>query len=526
MLLSVNIILDRLSELPLENHIPMPSSAAFSCCALLPRNPADLRREYLHVCRLSEALLLSGRAEGMHYLCVRDRLQDGEETEQALEGMIIVNENLDVVRLLNRVQLLFNSIRDWYQDMQSALIQERSLQELLDLSEPILGNTINISDSAFTLLARTRHIETDDPVSLALAELGYHPESTLRLFRGHRRYEAWADATSLLVNDSRELAPYTLVNKVFRFRNTYFTHVVMVCDHHPISPGLLELFTMLTEILAIYAERNWKGKSALSHNYDQFMTDLLSRELTSAVTISERAQYLGIRDTGRFCLVKIAAAKGMEASLGRIGRDLLEQIPSCQVILYQEAVVALVHLTAAEQGGLPSFKRTETLLEHHQARAGVSNEFSSLTGMADAYEQASIALTYSCGMRGETLLNSLMPMAEADRICFFQNRVLHGLLGAGSRNEAIWRESKYYSALKCLYDYDGRHGSNNLRLLRVYLYLERKATEVGQTMHMHRNNVLYHIARIEELTGLSMDDHSNRLGLELSFLLLELYGME
>lgn len=122
----------------------------------------------------------------------------------------------------------------------------------------------------------------------------------MQLFRQNHRFEVWNNAQSLLINDSKTMSQYILVNKVFRFRNTYFTHVVMVCDHHPLSDGLLELFTILTDILAIYAERNWKDKNALSHNYDKFFQDLLTGSLTSPMDIMERAQYLGLRTAGQF----------------------------------------------------------------------------------------------------------------------------------------------------------------------------------------------------------------------------------
>lgn len=526
MTLSLNIILDQLREFPLENHIPMPSDAAFSRCALLPRTYASMRQDYIHVCRLSEALHASVSTEGMYYLCIRDRMKDASETEDTVRGMIIVNENMDVEKLLNVVQDLFHRISDWYQEMQSSLIHEKPLEHILDISKDVIGNTINISDSAFTLLARTTNVETDDSMSMALAEFGYHPESTLKQFRQQRRFEAWASSTSILVNDSRTLSSYTLVNKVFRFQNTYFTHVVMVCDHHLLSDGLLELFSMLTDILAIYAERNWKDKNALSHNYDQFMTDLLTGDLTAPTDIQERAQYLGIRSKGRFRLIKIAVQKGMEASLGRIGRDLLELLPSSQVTLYQDSVVALLHLHGDEEGPLLTQQQTEVLLSRHQARGGVSNVFYSLEHTASAYEQASIALTYNSPMRGSELLRSLFPVPEPPLLCTFQDRMLHGILGAIPENERVWRDSAFYAAIKTLYDYDRQHNTNNLQLLRTYLYMERKATETGQQLHMHRNNVIYRISRIEELTGLSLDSHGTRLGLEISFLMLELFGIE
>lgn len=124
--------------------------------------------------------------------------------------MIIVNENMETELLLNTVQEIFDRISEWYRKMQDALIHEAGLQVILDLSESIIGNTINISDSAFTLLARTTHIETDDPISLALAEFGYHPESTLQLFRQNHRFEVWNNAQSLLINDSKTISQYVL----------------------------------------------------------------------------------------------------------------------------------------------------------------------------------------------------------------------------------------------------------------------------------------------------------------------------
>ena len=524
MTLSLNIILDQLRELPLENHIPMPCDAVFSRCALLPRSYSSMRKEYLHVCRLSEALHASASAQGMYYLCIRDRMKDAGETEDAVRGMVIINENMDVEKLLDLMQEVFHQISDWYQEMQSSLIHEKPLQHILDISKDVIGNTINISDSAFTLLARTDNVETDDPISLALAEFGYHPESTLQLFRQQRRYEAWTKSASVIVNDDRTLSAYPLVNKVFRFQNTYFTHVVMVCDHHPLSEGLLELFAMFTEILAIYAERNWKDKNALSHNYDQFMCDLLAGQI-AAKDIRERAQYLGIRAAGRFRLVKISVAEGMEAALGRIGRDLLELLPSAQVVLYQQSVVALLHLHGSEKELPLSRQQTESLLARHQARGGVSNVFFSLADAPAAYKQAAIALRYNRPARGSGQLESLLPIPEPPLLCTFQDRMLHGLLGASGENESVWRDSELYEAIKSLYDYDRQHNSNNLQLLRTYLHMERKATETGQQLHMHRNNVIYRIGRIEELTGLDLNAHGTRLGLEVSFLMLELFGI-
>ena len=181
--LSLNVLLDQLRDIPLEIHVSLPTNQKFCRCALLPRDYSMMRDDFIHICRLSDALRIAAASPGKYYLCIRDRISDHLETEEILQGMVIINENMDVEKLLSLVQDIFDRISEWYREMQSALIHERSLQYILNLSEQVIGNTINISDSAFSLLARTQHIETDDTISLALAELGYHPESTLQMFR-------------------------------------------------------------------------------------------------------------------------------------------------------------------------------------------------------------------------------------------------------------------------------------------------------------------------------------------------------
>ena len=522
--LTINILLDQLRKYKLKAYVNGMEERSFSRPALLPRDYEIMRPDLIHVCRLSDALRASAQMTDMAYICVRDRILDDQETEERLKGMIVINENVEVENLLSIVSDIFLTIGEWQRQMQDALIHDRGLQQLLDLSVPILENTINISDSAFMLLARTDSIETDDPLSVELKKFGYHPETTLQKFREQHRFADWDQVKDFIINDSLAFSPYVLVNKVFRFRNTYFIHVVMTCDHHPLSDGLLELFGLLTDILAIYAERNWKDKNALSHNYDSFMMDLITGTLTSPADIEDRAKYLGVRTGDRMVLMKLTVAPGSEAALGRIGRELSELLPSVQVILYDRALLALIHLRPAGNSLGVSDEELQAFLTQHQASAAVSNIFTGLENIPAAFRQASLALKYDISLRGREIIDSLLPVTTDVKPIPFQKRVLHSLLGESPRGEEIWHYSRYYQVLRDLYLSDQQHGTNNLQLLRVYLYTERKATDTGQLLHMHRNNVIYHMGRIESSMGLDLNDQGTRLGLEMSFILLDIYG--
>ncbi len=524
MYLSLNILVDQLRDMQCELHLELPSTKSFSHSSLLPRDHSQMQEDFIYVCRLSEALHAAEARPGMTYLCLRDRIKDAAETEERLSGMIVVNENLDMESLFTLIQDTFFKISEWNRRMLEAVIYNKGIQDIIDLSEDVIGNTINVSDSAFTLLARTKNIPTDDPISMTLAECGYHPDSTLQLFRKNHRFEVWDDTPSLIINDEHTLGRYTLINKIFRFHNTYFTHVVMVCDHKLPTPGLLDLFQILVDILSVYMKRDWDMKNALSHNYDSFLTDLLDGTLVRKEEIEDRARHIGLPTTGQFNLIKIAVAPGTEASLGRLGRELSEMLPGAKVLIYQQAVIVLDHRQGGSVNDTARERMKEFLAQHH-AYGGVSDPFTGLDHLAEAYQQAGLALKYSHQLRGRALLRGAAEDNELTVLFPYQDRIIHCLLGENPKGEQLWRPSMFGKALQTLYDYDRQHHTNNLELLYTYLHCDRKATETSQQLHMHRNNVLYRINRIEELMGLELGDYSTRLGLEVSFLCLEMYGL-
>ena len=59
-------------------------------------------------------------------------------------------------------------------------------------------------------------------------------------------------------------------------------------------------------------------------------------------------------------------------------------------------------------------------------------------------------------------------------------------------------------------------------MLYAYLVSERRATAAGKLLHMHRNNVLYHISRIEDLLGIDLNDYWTRMKLSLAYHFFEL----
>lgn len=69
---------------------------------------------------------------------------------------------------------------------------------------------------------------------------------------------------------------------------------------------------------------------------------------------------------------------------------------------------------------------------------------------------------------------------------------------------------------------DAKKNTNYTGLLYTYLVNERKSTDTAKQLHMHRNNVIYHIDRLAEKMGIDLDDPEERLRLMLTYKAMEL----
>ena len=529
--ISLSIILDRLSEYRIETYLLQPSEYIFDRIELFPQRIADLKAGRLYLARLSQVISLpvKCRREAV-FLCLRDRISDDSETDENLTGTVIVNENISYEFLFTFVQDIFFEIGSWYVEAQQAIIQNRSMQDLIDMSEGILKNYVQVTDSSFKLLGYTRHIECDEEITVLARKHGYHPEKTVEIFRKNHRMEAWSNTTGLLVNDDHAFTKYTTISKVFKFSNTYFAHAVMTCNNHPCTEGTLELFRLFTDILSVYIEREWEDTNKWHHIYDPFLTDIYDGSLTRRDVAEERARHVGIPLYGKFSMALTSPVESGKFAVGRIAQEISAARPNDKVTLWRGRIAILSSYLPGRF--VDQFRQAqadlEAVMERFDLRCGVSAVFDDLLGAEQAIRQARQALSCS----GRSLGADLIPYMEGgfnslqQRVVSFEDSFSYILLGNDPNNRALWQSSVYYKALKMIFEYDRQHNLNNLQLLYVYLICESRPTDTAGLMHMSRNNVVYRIGRIEDMLRMDLHSASVRFKLLISYTLMQLYGLD
>ena len=169
------------------------------------------------------------------------------------------------------------------------------------------------------------------------------------------------------------------------------------------------------------------------------------------------------------------------------------------------------------------------MLDKYNGLCGISEMFTSLAELRDSFSQATRAQgighkLYSLGNFwdvGKDIHDSFFPY-ENSRIFYYNDiYIFYMIYRAQSGRPNAFKNTRYIRAIEKLQKHDREHDSNLVEILYCYLLSERRATTAGNLLHMHRNNVLYHIGRITEITGIGLDSYWVRLKLMIAFHCLE-----
>jgi len=82
--------------------------------------------------------------------------------------------------------------------------------------------------------------------------------------------------------------------------------------------------------------------------------------------------------------------------------------------------------------------------------------------------------------------------------------------------------SFYEETLQKVVEHDERHGSELVPTLKAFFANHGNLSKTAESLYLHRNTVSYRLQRIEELTGLQLDDEDDRFQLQLALKLRDI----
>lgn len=388
----------------------------------------------------------------------------------------------------------------WDQELSELLLSSSSLQEMLDCSAPLLRNPCMFLDDHFTLMAFSGTLTAEDnPLFYETVQLGRSPN---RLFeqllsmppQARMNYSPRNSVTvSNQLSVQGELMSNCLVDGIPVLR---FFMACTVTD----GPGLRDLVSHLMSRIRTSPGIQSMAKRS-SGDYDMLFSRLIDNPADAGSP--ETMASLGLN---RYNIFRIAAIDlGSQISdRSSVLAKLRVLCPLIRFFVYNDHAYALLGGIRKELDGENPLESMQRLFLHYLdelgASYGLSNDFTDLSVLASACTQAEYALnsTFHNSVRG-----------EGNRSASYSDVMLNHMVSHffDHFDFDVYCPSAFRAVLE-----DSRSGSavDNVRLLYTYLANQCNATSTSRELHMHRNNVIYRIARLQERYNLDLEDCTQR----------------
>lgn len=521
--ITMPMIMDELVGLKYESHIPESGSAVFTRHALLADKNFKPGRDTIYIGDLSTALRLRG--ENFFYaICLRDRIADETENSDSLNGLVIVNENIPFADFLSLVEAAINKIIYWTMEMQSAIITGCNMQKILDISEDILKNHISVSDSSMKLIAHTANIPCDCPIVSSLIRKGFHSEHMVAEFRRLNLFQNWTQRNEIFVAPPSHLTKYATASRVFSYCSTYFEHVVMTCNRRELSQGLIDTFEILCKHLEIYIKQDWEARSAVANAHDALLTELLEGNYIAPRELEERAGIVDLPVRQNYNLLVIKPNVEVGFPFRHIADNFASVFIDARCVCYDHTLVVLFSGAEIDRQLKESGAAFNSFLQKYNARCVISPDFRLITDIRRIYLQSSRILEDPMLAQLKSFSPNIYSGIPGGLISDYRAGTVPYMILESPANAETWYNSRMHDLMLLLRDYDRTHKTDLMNLLYVHLIQERRATETASILNMHRNTVLYHIERIQELLGVDLDDPQLRLRLLNAYLMLRIFG--
>lgn len=394
-------------------------------------------------------------------------------------------------------------------ELLSALSDDGGLQSIIDIGHKMFQNPIVVTDKSWKALGMTPGIDMPDDTDWnELASNGMlSPDSVASGIRENLA-ERIEGSTGPFVWRSADMKYPRLFSKIMAGGKNIAT-ISVVEFTKPFDDGDLSALKLLCDAVAAELQKDQFLQYTRGLMYEDFFWNLLDGRLTDSKAIAERVKVLnlGIKRNIYVFVFDLEEYDQHQFSLTYM-RDILEKmISGGHALIYSDKIVITASFTRARDIFKTELEKLGVFLERYGIRCGISRRCIEPAQLRFHYEQALDALRVGKHM-------------DADRFIYpyGEYAIYHIAELCGQRGGA---QKFGHPALAVLLAYDSEYGASFTHSLYAYIRHFKNITKTANALYVHRNTLVYHLRRIEEITEVNLSDYNVMQLFELSFRLLE-----
>lgn len=432
----------------------------------------------------------------------------GYVSENDLRGTFIFiqgESQLDMAaNLLNRK---LTDLMRWEAALDLTIAKNSGLQSMVDVSEPFFHNPFLLITTSLLIPAISHSIPCEDPDLLYAMENHTFPTNMISSLIRNRWIIEPGSMNETRYNE-KTYHPCPMLIHTFEDNPAQLKAIFLFNMNREPSSSEYDFMKLFEKKVEEYIlEKDIKSSSG-------FQTELCSQLLISMIdgTSTEEGvdackTLLSVDDDTHFKLYVIHFHEDIRSQVFYITRLLSQSFPRVKVFPYQKHIVLMRSQDKNNSRREQIEEFLHEIMTDKNAYCG-SVRFDKLTELPYAYRMACIAAQLGSVINPEEIIHS-----------YREYSIYHYLK---SVSEIIPCRMLYANELNLLIAYDRRKQTDNMKLLEVYLDMERVTNDVAQEMHLHRNSVTYRINKIQDIIKMDLDDANVRLNLQMSFKMLEM----
>lgn len=390
----------------------------------------------------------------------------------------ILYVDLDMLSAVNIVHEIIGNFRYWYETFEQMKSGKHELQDIIDCGHRMLGCPVFLLNMGYSVVA-----------GQGLAAPVYDGSDEL-VYKGFLTINT---VTRLRASDGAVFVPIRQGVSTIAFLLIYKERQVHYMEGY---------VALLADALKSSLHRNVTGAMNRRLEFEQLVYDFIEMNIQSAEEIQQRLLLMDLQIKKFYCCMVVRFVKEDGRPLNPYIPELKKYFPGASFAMYSRSIVALIPTENRENVLCP--EALGAFLEKERLMAGFSSPGRSIEYFRTFYVMALQALRL-----GERLGHD-DPQAQGPVYYFEDYRMYHMIDLCHDAFLRMYRHDNSiflcHPVLVELSNYDAQNGTNLVELLYTYLKLGGNLSQTARAMHYHRNTVMNKIDKIEELTGISLND--------------------
>ncbi len=461
--------------------------------------------------------------------------------ELSSEIIILANQlNLPIIDIHHSIPLsdiMMSTFKEVFNKQASLL------ERIEHLHEKLMG--VMMEGKGVTEIAKVVHENIRNPVILVL---NFSNETIEHLYDKDMEIKG-----ELLKEISEFYAPNNIKNKLKRLdedkvlingkyikrmvmpiiiRDNVYGHLFSWATNMPLGGFDLAIIESASTTIGLSLLQDLSVKEVEIRYRSEFFEDLISVDTKRKKKALDRARYFNLNPDNKYLIEVISCRmrwdhddEDEEESMNYIRDFVNTVVPSIEELMKYLKLEGLVSTKVNGMQILIGFDNDKPIMK----RVG---EFNSK--LMEMLNKKSKNIEFRMGVGRiysslENVNNSFLDALRAVRIgkaitkkeiVTFDELGIFKILSQDFLNDEL--EDFYNTTLKPLVDYDRKKSTELVKTLEVYFKNTGNLTRISEQLFAHYNTVLYRVNRINEITGMSLEDPNHRLNLEIALKIKDL----